>query len=103
MKQIATLALLSLLLLPAASMGQRSQGQLYKKLRKQVQAVTTEFDQISEERQSLLVELGDGILEELQEDFSAHIMFICTHNSRRSQMGMAWLQAAAAYYGIDGI
>ncbi len=29
--------------------------------------------------------------------------FICTHNSRRSQMSQAWAQAAAGYCGIPGV
>lgn len=31
------------------------------------------------------------------------LTFICTHNSRRSQMAQVWAATAAAYHGIDGI
>lgn len=33
----------------------------------------------------------------------ARLTFICTHNSRRSQMGQLWAGAAAAHFGIDGV
>lgn len=33
----------------------------------------------------------------------AEIVFICTHNSRRSQMGQLWAAAAAAHFKIDGV
>lgn len=31
------------------------------------------------------------------------LLFVCTHNSRRSVMGQAWAAAAAAFYGIEGL
>lgn len=31
------------------------------------------------------------------------LLFICTHNSRRSQMAQLWAAVAAAYYGLDAI
>jgi len=31
------------------------------------------------------------------------LTFICTHNSRRSQLGQIWAQVAAVYYGHTGI
>ena len=32
---------------------------------------------------------------------TAKLNFICTHNSRRSQMAQVWAETAAAYYDID--
>lgn len=34
---------------------------------------------------------------------TASLVFICTHNSRRSHMGQVWAATAAAYFGVDGI
>ena len=34
---------------------------------------------------------------------STDLVFICTHNSRRSQMGQLWAAAAAAHFGIDDV
>ena len=31
------------------------------------------------------------------------LVFICTHNSRRSHMSQIWAAAAATWYGIDGV
>ena len=31
------------------------------------------------------------------------LLFICTHNSRRSQIAQLWASVAAAYYGLDSI
>ncbi len=76
---------------------------LSKKLRKYTSNVVTEFDQIEEDRQASLRELGDFILNEIEEDGQSDIIIICTHNSRRSHISQIWLQTAAIYYGIDGI
>ena len=32
-----------------------------------------------------------------------NLIFICTHNSRRSHMGQLWAQVAAFYYGIEHV
>jgi arsenate reductase len=34
---------------------------------------------------------------------AAELVFICTHNSRRSQMAELWAAAAAEHFGIDGV
>src|SRR5271165_3922185 len=34
---------------------------------------------------------------------TARLLFICTHNSRRSHLGQLWATAVAAYYGIDHV
>jgi len=76
---------------------------LNRKLRKYVQDLPAEFGQIPEERKVALTEIGDYILEEEVKDQTANLLFICTHNSRRSQMGQIWLETAANYYGVEGV
>ncbi len=57
----------------------------------------TEFDQIPIERKSVLLELSEYISNKVQENKPVYLTVICTHNSRRSQMGQLWLKAAAEY------
>ncbi|SFW81744.1 low molecular weight phosphatase family protein [Chitinophaga sancti] len=33
----------------------------------------------------------------------SHLVFICTHNSRRSHLAQLWAAASAAYYGIEDV
>jgi len=40
------------------------------------------------------------IQQKVDEGQTAHLNFICTHNSRRSQLSQIWAQTAAYYYGI---
>jgi arsenate reductase len=62
-----------------------------------------EFDRIPETRKEILQKLADSIAAHLDQKGVARIVFICTHNSRRSQMGQFWGQLAAGYYGIENI
>lgn len=58
---------------------------------------------ISEERKILLDELGIYIKGKLSSEGEVGLVFICTHNSRRSHMAQIWAQTAAFYFGIERI
>ncbi len=60
-------------------------------------------DEIDEERRVLLVSLADHVVSKLADGQSARLVFICTHNSRRSHMSQLWAQAAAAFYSVSGV
>ena len=34
---------------------------------------------------------------------ASDLVFICTHNSRRSHMAQAWASAGAAFHGVEGV
>lgn len=65
--------------------------------------LTNQFDQISEERLKLLQDISSKIKFQLEEFGSADIIVVCTHNSRRSQLGEAWISTACQYYNLDHI
>lgn len=58
---------------------------------------------ISEERRALLDELSIYISGKLKARHLVDLLFICTHNSRRSHMAQLWAKAASVYYNISGI
>ena len=62
-----------------------------------------EFDQIQKERKDLLENFANYISDKLKEKKETNLIFICTHNSRRSHMSQIWAQAAAEYYGVPNI
>ena len=66
-------------------------------------SITEEFALIPEDRVQILNEIGDYILQELMADRIASLLFICTHNSRRSQLGQIWALTAADYYSIGKV
>ena len=56
-----------------------------------------------EDRKILLNELAIYIKETLTTKKEVQLVFICTHNSRRSHMAQIWAQTAAFYYDIRNI
>ena len=53
-------------------------------------------------RRTLLVDISDSIKDSyLQNNKLANINFICTHNSRRSQLGQIWAFFASHYFGLN--
>lgn len=57
----------------------------------------------SKDRKESLQALSHVITDNISRQGKADIIFICTHNSRRSQLCQAWARAASLYYGLDNI
>jgi len=61
------------------------------------------FGQIPPPRLYVLNQIADEIAKLLKEDGKAVANFICTHNSRRSQLSQTLAHLATAHYGIEGL
>ncbi len=72
-------------------------------IRSYLETVQNGFDNIPEERKEQLEEIASFVKMKVDEKESANLLFICTHNSRRSHMGQLWAKVAADYYGIKGV
>ncbi len=62
-----------------------------------------ELGQIPEERKELLEKLARYVGERIDAEESANLVFICTHNSRRSHLSQIWAATAADYFGVSGV
>lgn len=60
-----------------------------------------EFDLIEEDRKKELLKLTAYL--RYKEDTPVNLVFICTHNSRRSLFGQVWAKVAANYYGYNNV
>lgn len=76
---------------------------LYSNLNNSVNELIKEFDLITEIRKQELENLASVIKESITKFGKAEITVICTHNSRRSQLGQLWIKVAASYYGVKNI
>ena len=76
---------------------------LHPKLRSYVAEVVTRFDSIPEERKRALDKVARFIESRRRNAEPANLIYICTHNSRRSHMGQLWAATAAAWYGVSDI
>lgn len=74
-----------------------------KELNLLIDKLVTRFDEISEERKSALMGLVDFIQNKRNNNEITNLIFICTHNSRRSHLAQIWAQTAASFYGISNV
>ncbi|MEM9937124.1 MAG: protein-tyrosine-phosphatase [Bacteroidota bacterium] len=59
--------------------------------------------ELSEQREEDLKRISQYISGKLLEKKKISMVFICTHNSRRSHMGQVWAQVWAEYFGISAV
>jgi arsenate reductase (thioredoxin) len=76
---------------------------LNEKLNHYVASRVGEFDGIPPERRDQLRKLASFIRDKVRANRPARLVFICTHNSRRSQISQLWAATAAAYFGVPGV
>lgn len=74
-----------------------------KKLSTFIKEITSHAQLLSTDRKKKLHEIAEIIRQELLEQKELALVFICTHNSRRSILGQVWGQIAAFHYNFDTI
>lgn len=74
---------------------------LYTKIENTISSFN--FEQISEERKSILQPLVDFIQNKANNKQEIRLNLICTHNSRRSHLSQVWAQTAAFHYNIKNV
>lgn len=87
----------------AMQAGKKHTTDMYPELIKNCETITAEFDQIPAGRKEELAEVSAYIKQRLADSGTCQLVYICTHNSRRSHFGQLWGQVAAHYYGIRGV
>lgn len=61
------------------------------------------FDQIPAARKELLEQVSQYILKKQTSGKPINLLYVCTHNSRRSHFGQIWGQVAAYYYNVKNV
>ena len=56
---------------------------------------------LSDDRKKLLLEISQEIIKEFDKEGIVNLNFICTHNSRRSQLSQVWGFFAADYFDLN--
>ncbi len=74
---------------------------LFKNLENKISVLAKE--PLPEERKRLLQALIDYINRKVIQQKKTNLIFICTHNSRRSHISQVWAQVAAHYYNIKNV
>ncbi|MEM6672367.1 MAG: protein-tyrosine-phosphatase [Planctomycetota bacterium] len=63
----------------------------------------SELDAIDPERRALLDQLAGHVAERSDDSGEIRLLFVCTHNSRRSQLAQVWARAAAERVGVERV
>lgn len=73
---------------------------LAEKINELVNRLVQEFDAIAPERKQVLEQLTSYVQAKKNVGETAQLMYVCTHNSRRSHFGQIWSEVAAQLYGV---
>ncbi|MBZ0266418.1 protein-tyrosine-phosphatase [bacterium] len=76
---------------------------VYPEINNFINTVESEQNLIPVKRKSALEELADYVTSKSENNQPIQLTFICTHNSRRSQLAQIWAKVAADYCGIVNI
>lgn len=68
-----------------------------------ITALIARFDSIPKERQTVLDTLSIAIADSLAKNKAVNLLYVCTHNSRRSHFGQVAGTLAAAYFGFHTV
>jgi len=76
---------------------------MYSKIKSHCDSLVDLFPAIPEERKTILSRIGQYIQSKKDRQMPVNLVYICTHNSRRSHFGQIWAAVAASYYGFSNI
>ena len=65
-----------------------------------IEEVKEEMELIGSERRSQLEKIAHYIKDKVEREDTVNLLFICSHNSRRSIMSQVWAQTAAHHFGL---
>jgi arsenate reductase (thioredoxin) len=74
-----------------------------KPLNRTIEKLIQQFNAIPGERKQMLKQLTQFMDGKIQAKQKIELVFICTHNSRRSHISQVWAQAAAVFYGVNNL
>ena len=76
---------------------------MYKKIKSTCDQLSLQFDSIASERKFLLEKISAYIQAKKDKNEPVQLMYVCTHNSRRSHFGQIWAAVAAAFYKVENV
>lgn len=76
---------------------------MYTAIKNYCDVLKQNFNSIPKERKELLEKISQYISKKQSINQSTNLVYICTHNSRRSHFGQVWAKVASAYYNIKNI
>lgn len=72
-----------------------------QQIKERCEIISKNFKEINAERKVLLEKLASHIQEKVHSGKEINMVYVCTHNSRRSHLGQVWAKVAADFYGFN--
>lgn len=76
---------------------------MYQKIKEHCDQLSGNFNSIPEERKKLLSRVSEYVQQKVDAHQPIELIYVCTHNSRRSHFGQVWAAVAANYYNIPNV
>jgi protein-tyrosine phosphatase/arsenate reductase len=76
---------------------------MFQKIKNTCIELTQKFDEIPSERKQLLGKISSYIQSKKDKNEPIQMMYVCTHNSRRSHFGQIWALVASEFYTIGNV
>jgi arsenate reductase len=76
---------------------------LIQPIQNYIQDAINLFDSIPDDRKEVLMKISQFIQKNHNEGKTTSLIYVCTHNSRRSHLGEIWGKAASEYFGVKNI
>lgn len=74
--------------------------QLFPSIHAYIERLAAGIADIPPDRQEILLQIRQFVAQQAAQGKSAELIFICTHNSRRSHFGQIWAKVLADFYGF---
>ena len=76
---------------------------MYNKIKNLCDQLSQQFESISSDRKVLLEKISSYIQQKKDAKSPIQLIYVCTHNSRRSHFGQIWAAVAAEYFGVNEV
>jgi arsenate reductase len=76
---------------------------MFQKIKNTCSELVQNFDLISSERKLLLEKISVYIQQKKDKNEPIQLIYVCTHNSRRSHFGQIWAAVASEFYTIENV
>jgi arsenate reductase (thioredoxin) len=76
---------------------------MFQSIKDRCEALAKNFREIPTERKQLLEKIAGYIKPKQASQQAINLVYVCTHNSRRSHLGQVWAAVAAAYYSVQNV
>ncbi|MDP1801267.1 MAG: protein-tyrosine-phosphatase [Bacteroidota bacterium] len=76
---------------------------MFQKIQSYCDTLKSDFDKIPQPRKILLEKISQYIAQKQVQEKEINLVYICTHNSRRSHYGQVWAKVASVYFSIRNV